>query len=225
MGFRFKGDRVVIEGRNNIVVPQPLPESPAHGYFCIDSADNKFKVWSQTKSRWIVLGTVETKKSGESVNVSTETINFNNGVIVTDNEDGSINVDVVFEEAYEADLDTLGFGRSGTTTDAFMNTFDNLPSNQSPEVMGYNMEIRKITFSNKIVPDDVVIKLYKYDPITGGNETLIYTSPSISSKTYVSPQFSVTIGQGYGLSAKVTATGNDKPNDSKVLVWLRKAAT
>lgn len=56
MSYRFKGPKVIIEGQENLIVPSSLPVSPSDGYFAIDNSDNKFKVWSTAKNRWIILG-------------------------------------------------------------------------------------------------------------------------------------------------------------------------
>lgn len=59
MSYRFKGQKIVISGVEQEIVPRTLPSSPENGYYCIDSSDNKFKVYHESKGRWIILGDAE----------------------------------------------------------------------------------------------------------------------------------------------------------------------
>lgn len=56
MSNRLKGEKVIIEGNHNSIVPKALPTTPGNGAFSVDILDNKFKVWSSAKNRWIILG-------------------------------------------------------------------------------------------------------------------------------------------------------------------------
>lgn len=59
MSYKFKGQKVIINGQEQIILPGPLPESPVNGYFALDESDNKLKVWHEDKERWIILGDAE----------------------------------------------------------------------------------------------------------------------------------------------------------------------
>ena len=56
MSYRFKGQKVIINGKEQVIVPETLPENPSEGYFCIDIVDGKFKVFNQLKNKWLILG-------------------------------------------------------------------------------------------------------------------------------------------------------------------------
>lgn len=56
MSYRFKGKKVILNGEENWLMPTSQPQSPTNGQMYIDSSDNKFKVYSEDESRWIVLG-------------------------------------------------------------------------------------------------------------------------------------------------------------------------
>jgi hypothetical protein len=59
MSYKFKGNKVIINGVEQHIVPGPLPSSPVDGYFAIDESDGLLKVYNETKSRWISLGDAE----------------------------------------------------------------------------------------------------------------------------------------------------------------------
>lgn len=59
MSYKFKGPKIIINGEEQKIVPGPLPSSPTDGLFTIDENDNKFKVYNESKSRWIILGDAE----------------------------------------------------------------------------------------------------------------------------------------------------------------------
>lgn len=56
MSYRFKGQKVIIEGNENLIIPMTLPVSPSDGSIAVDVSDKKLKYWHETKARWIVLG-------------------------------------------------------------------------------------------------------------------------------------------------------------------------
>lgn len=55
-GYKFRGQKVIINGEEQRIVPGSLPGSPADGHYAIDSSDGKFKVYNESKARWIILG-------------------------------------------------------------------------------------------------------------------------------------------------------------------------
>lgn len=56
MSYKFKGQKIIINGVEQIIVPSSPPGSPEDGSIIVDVADNKLKVWHQSKNRWLVLG-------------------------------------------------------------------------------------------------------------------------------------------------------------------------
>lgn len=83
MSYRLKGEYVIIEGEKVLVVPGPLPSSPADGYIAIDETDGLFKVYNETKSKWIPLDDFyETPKGGVfKLSFYLDSIAFNNWLI------------------------------------------------------------------------------------------------------------------------------------------------
>lgn len=59
MSYRFKGQKVIINGEKQYITPGPLPSSPENGNLAIDSSDNLLKVYNASKARWVVLGDAE----------------------------------------------------------------------------------------------------------------------------------------------------------------------
>ena len=77
--------------------------------------------------------------------------------------------------SFGADIDTFGFARNGTITNEVLRTFDNLDSQSSPEVMAYDVILRKISVSNsRNNVGDYRIDIYTQDPITRV-DTLIHS--------------------------------------------------
>lgn len=56
MSYRFKGEKIIINGEYQHIIPAPLSQTPEDGCFAIDIVDNKFKVYNEGLSRWVVLG-------------------------------------------------------------------------------------------------------------------------------------------------------------------------
>lgn len=59
MSYRFKGQKVIIDGVETTLTPKALPSSPQNGHLAIDQSDNKLKVYNSSKARWVVLGDAE----------------------------------------------------------------------------------------------------------------------------------------------------------------------
>lgn len=59
MSYRLKGQKIILSGVEQVIVPRTLPNTPEDGFFCVDVSDNKFKVYSESKGRWVILGDAE----------------------------------------------------------------------------------------------------------------------------------------------------------------------
>ena len=55
MSYNFKGQKIIINGVEQVIIPGPLPQNPTNGMYAIDSSDGLFKVYNETKSKWIPL--------------------------------------------------------------------------------------------------------------------------------------------------------------------------
>lgn len=59
MSYKFRGQKVIINGQEQTIIPGPLPSSPSDGHFAIDSSDGKLKAYNSSKGRWMILGDAE----------------------------------------------------------------------------------------------------------------------------------------------------------------------
>lgn len=58
-GYNFRGHKIIINGVEQTILPGPLPLSPQNGWFAVDESDGLFKVYNESKNRWVVLGDAE----------------------------------------------------------------------------------------------------------------------------------------------------------------------
>lgn len=56
MGYKFKSDSCTIDSPKNKIIARPLPENPEENQLCIDSFDQKLKIWNTELNRWVVVG-------------------------------------------------------------------------------------------------------------------------------------------------------------------------
>ena len=135
MSYRLKGQKVIINGVEQIIEPSSLPETPFDGYFLIDEADGKFKCYNETKGAWIILGDAEDQSFDNSVN----------GFVSENTQDA-------IEEARNTPYSTSRFA----VTTTFNSTVGNnqwlgyselLPGNTTPIIIPRNCKLQEITFS------------------------------------------------------------------------------
>lgn len=62
MSYKFKGEIVIINGTEQILLPGPLPESPLNGHIAIDEQDGFFKVYNEQQSKWLIFSNSSNKK-------------------------------------------------------------------------------------------------------------------------------------------------------------------
>lgn len=153
-GYRFKGQKVIINGVEQQIVPGELPSSPADGYIAVDQADNKLKYWHQTKNRWIVIGDAEDQIFD----------NDSNGFIAENTQDA-------IEEAKASAIAKARF----TIVTVFNGTVGNnnwlgynelVPGDQVPIRIPMACKIKEITFAykNSLLSSDYIdgkFKLFK----------------------------------------------------------------
>jgi hypothetical protein len=80
---------------------------------------------------------------------------------------------------------TIAFGRAGNAGDKWMLVEGN-PSNASPYTIAYDVNVRRFAISNSNTVGAYRILMYRYDANVT-NETLVYTSPNITTRTYYTP--------------------------------------
>ncbi len=154
MSYRFKGPKVIIEGKVNKIVAQTLPVTPEDGQFVLDSADKKLKVWNATFARWIILG--------DAINQVFN--NSSNGFV-------AVNTQTAIEESKASAVAKVRF----TIVTIFNGTIGNnnwlgyselVPGNQVPIRIPLGCKIKEITFAykNTLLASDYVdgkFKLFK----------------------------------------------------------------
>jgi len=132
MSYRFKGQKVIIEGVENIIVPTSLPGSPEDGYLAVDSSDGKLKVYNETKARWVVLG-------------DAEDIVFNN----TSNGYTATEVQSAIEESFNSAILKPRFSIvttfNGTTGNEYLGYSELIPGDKTPIRIPLNSVLKEIT--------------------------------------------------------------------------------
>lgn len=135
MSYKLKGQYVIINGQRQFIVPSTLPTSPADGYFAVDSADQKFKVWNQAKNRWIVFG--------DAVDIVFN--NATNGYVST-------NVQAAIEESKNIAILKPRFSITTTFNGIISNNdwlgySELIPGNQVPIRIPLNCYLKEVTVS------------------------------------------------------------------------------
>lgn len=135
MSYRLKGQKVIINGIQQFIIPSALPNSPEDGNFVVDIADGKLKVYSEQKTRWIILGDAEDQ--------------------VFDNDSNGFSSTNTQQAIEEAKAVAVALPRFSITTN-FNGTIGNnqwlgynelLPGNQVPIVIPIKCRLKEITFS------------------------------------------------------------------------------
>lgn len=143
MSYNFKGQKIIINGEEQIIVPGTLPSSPTDGMYAIDSADGKLKTYNETKGRWIILG--------DAFDIHFESENTtpsrSNGFQAT-------NAQEAIEEAYSTAVAKPRFSIittfNGTVSHLDWLGYNNLiPGDQVPIKIPRNCKLREITFAYK----------------------------------------------------------------------------
>lgn len=216
MSYRLKGQKVIINGVEQIITPGTLPGSPANGHFAIDSSDNKLKVWHQSKNRWIILG--------DAIDIFFD--NSTNGFTSTE-------VQHAIEEAYSTAVQKPRF----SIVTSFNGTIGNndwlgynelIPGDQVPIRIPRNCKVREITFAYKNtellgIPTgssliDGTFKLYKNglsDP-TNVIHTEVFTNQA-SGKVVTG--LNLSLNQGDFIVGRWTDQG-DNPSDMAICYFF-----
>lgn len=133
MSYKFKGQKVIINGKEQIIVPSSLPLTPEDGYLAIDINDGKLKVFNSTKNRWLVLGDAEDVVFDNSSNGFTAT-----------------NVQDAIEENKTKGRFTIVATFNGSIgNNTWLGYTHELPGNEVPIAIPLNCVLKEITFSYK----------------------------------------------------------------------------
>jgi len=145
----------------------------------------------------------------------------------------SINAQEAIEESkgvsIDNDLDTLQFGRQGTTSNSsYLLTLNNMSSNDSPDTIPYPILFRRMSLSVSNFPSPFTLAIWKasYDHSV---RTIIYTEEfSIVNGNfsghagYTQTEQSILVGAGEGIYVQAVSVGNPKPSNLSVFLWTRK---
>lgn len=113
------------------------------------------------------------------------------------------------------------FGKNGNVTDAYLNGFQNIPSDESPIILPLMSELIYVTFSNSKTPTNFNIHVYKTD--LNHVEYLIDTFNIINQKTWASESLNYNaIPKGWGIQVRIEhVSGNVKPSNVVLVTHLR----
>ena len=129
------------------------------------------------------------------------------------------------------DIDTLGFGEQGTITNEFLEVFDNMPSNETPEPVGiYDVILRGWSYRNTNNTTGFRVRFYKV-PHTGKfnqTATLIYDSNlyAHNGSGYGGNRdiedLNIIVSKDYGLAVRVNSLNGVKPSNLKIKIIIRR---
>lgn len=212
MSYKFKGNKVIINGEEQIIVPSSLPISPTNGYIAIDSSDNKLKIYNEDKSRWIVLGDAEDQVFDNSIN----------GFTAENTQDA-------IEEAKNSSNGALiqfEYWNNGKSSNTWLNTAGSpLPSNNVLRVVPLKCKLVGVTFTNANDGVDLDIQVNIAKVTEGGtvDRTIIFEVRD--KRTYRNFDFNssnedliLDIGDKIGLYINDKGTN---PNDPVVTLYLK----
>lgn len=201
-GYKFKGNKVIIEGEENKIIPKTLPAFPEDGYIAVDSSDNKYKVWSESKGRWIVLG-------------DAEDVVFNNST----NDFVSDDVQDAIEEARDTLIGKIfnqSFHDDGIVVSGrWLSMEDGLgSSDEIPFVVPFDCELIAVTYTNEDPNTDGTIFIQKADYNSGSTDstelTLSFTNVRTATySNFTRPSFSA--GDKIAVFLENDGTNPDEP--------------
>jgi len=136
MAYKFKSNKVILQGKEELkIIPAPLPDNPVNGFIWLDSVDNKFKVYSEEKERWLTLGDAEDVVFDNSSNGFSST-NVQDAIEEAPNKAKKSGILILCYNASSTDM-WLGFG-------------DKLvPTNDSAWSPPFDCHITQVQFTNK----------------------------------------------------------------------------
>lgn len=114
----------------------------------------------------------------------------------------------------------ISYGQTGVVTDDYLQSYFNLPSDTSPLVMPFNIELLYITFVNANTTGSLTIYIYTVDENIE-NQQLLY-SITVNGRSYYSPLITDKyISQGYGIQIRIQSLVTPKPSNPIVTLLLR----
>ena len=204
MSYKFSGQKVIINGVEQIIVPSPLPSTPAGGFFAIDSSDNKLKIYVPEKSRWVILG-------------DADDVFFDN----SDSDFTSSNAEDAIKEAgtlADAALNTPRYSivlqhNSTVSNNTFLGYDSLIPGDSTPIVIPIKSILTEYAFSNQRSSADFTIELRKNSTSAAPFDSESRTN----SKTYVKSGLNQSFNIGDTVFIKYIDQGT---NASDVVILL-----
>lgn len=198
MSYRFKGDKVIINGNQVVLKEVALPVTPVINEIIVDAADHKYKVWNGT--RWIILGDASD--------------------IVFDNSTNGFTSNDVQSAIEEADSNNTNarvsislLNNSTVTNNAWIGYSELIPSNTTPVVLPWNCQMTNISFANTTSSIEGIFEIYKNGLLVANR---IYQWQFTNSPSYRYITLTLNFIAGDRLSFKWIDQG-DNPSDA---VWV-----
>jgi len=124
--------------------------------------------------------------------------------------------------AFDNDIDSMGFGRTGNVNNRWLRTVDNIESDVTPEPVPYNVYIRRFSVWNSNNTGGHKLVFYKVDP-ADFSFTWIYTSPMLTGYAYtLDAELGIPINVGWGLAIYAEHHVNPKLKNVKLKVVTQK---
>lgn len=126
-------------------------------------------------------------------------------------------------QAIGNDLDTMQFGRNGNiNNNTWLLNLNNIPSNSSPTVLAYDSLFRKISFSNDNNAANFTIQVWRSPETNPNAKTLVYSETFSGRGGHTATDQNIPIPEGQGISVRISNTGNPRPSDLVVTLWMRQ---
>lgn len=209
MVVKLRSTKVIIDGEVKEILPKPLPSNPVDGYYCIDSSDGKFKVYSESKSRWIILGDADDVVFDNSSNGFTS-----NNVQDAIEESRDLITGTVFSQTFFVDsivfgTDYMSYGDELATTD------------EIPYIIPFNCKLIAITYCNEDDNTDTTIDIRKANYNSGNSDSSVLTQNLINVRSASLSDFTpISFNAGDKLAVTLSDNGTN-PDEPRVTLFFQ----
>lgn len=137
--------------------------------------------------------------------------------------------------AIDNDLDKMQFGKQGiSSNNTYLLTLNNLSSYYSPDVLGYNIYLRRVTVSvsNTLASgDDFTIRIYKCDYYHNNRQPIFEYKFGVDegnfsghsgNTSYTLDELDIPVDKDWGMYAQNYRYTGQKPADINLICWTRK---
>lgn len=212
MSYKLKGQKIIIEGEEQIITPSSLPVAPEDGHYAIDSSDGKLKVYNETKSRWIILGDAEDVVFDNS----------SNGFISDNTQDA---IEEVKANSTSSIIQAT-FQNNGTSSNIWLNHGESpIPSNNTPFIIPFDCKFVGISFSNDSsgVDLDVEVNISNFNNGSTIDKTFIYELRDVRDyiKTDINTNNANLILNAGDKAAVYLRDQGSNPNDPVVYLYFK----